>query len=118
MILNLEEIKSIYIVCGKTDLRKGIDGLATYVMEEYNLDVFDKSLFLFCGTQMDRFKALYWQGDGFLLLYKRLENGRIQWPKNKHEVKKIHSKQLLRLLDGLSLEEKKTIHRAKTGAIY
>jgi len=118
MILNLEEIKSIYIVCGKTDLRKGIDGLATYVLEEYNLDVFDQALFLFCGTQMDRFKALYWQGDGFLLLYKRLENGRIQWPRTKHEVKKIDAHQLLRLLAGLSLEEKKTIYPAKTGAIY
>jgi transposase len=34
----------------------------------------------------DRFKALLWQGDGFLLLYKRFEKGRLQWPRTPDEV--------------------------------
>ncbi|MFD1608601.1 IS66 family insertion sequence element accessory protein TnpB [Oceanobacillus luteolus] len=31
-------VKNIYIVCGKTDMRKGIDGLATFVQDHFELD--------------------------------------------------------------------------------
>ena len=58
----------IYIACGYTDLRRGIDGLAGIVEREFQLDPFSDSLFLFCGRRKDRIKALYWEGDGFLLL--------------------------------------------------
>lgn len=68
----------IYLACGYTDLRRGIDGLAEIVTSKFKLDPFDSSLFLFCGRRCDRIKALYWEGDGFLLLYKRLERGRGQ----------------------------------------
>jgi transposase len=91
-------------VCGKTDLRRGIDGLAAIVQEQYQLDPYNHALYLFCGNRKDRFKALCWDGDGFLLLYKRLEDGRLQWPTNQNEVKRLHSKQLLRLLSGWSVD--------------
>ena len=77
----------IYIACGYTDLRRGIDGLAGIVEREFQLDPFSDSLFLFCGRRKDRIKGLYWEGDGFLLLYKRLEEGAFQWPRNEGEVK-------------------------------
>ena len=73
MLVNWTQPKHVFIVCGKTDLRKGIDGLAAVVAENYDLDLFDDSLFLFCGTRNDRFKGLYWDGEGFILLYKRFE---------------------------------------------
>lgn len=118
MLLDFNQIPNIFIVCGKTDLRKGIDGLAAFITETYQLDVFDQALFLFCGTRPDRFKAIYWEGDGFLLLYKRFENGHLQWPRDKSEVKKINVQQLKRLLSGFAIEEKKTIHRSTPGAYY
>ncbi|MDF3333837.1 IS66 family insertion sequence element accessory protein TnpB [Lacticaseibacillus rhamnosus] len=68
---------NIYIICGRTDLRKGIVGLAALVTEEYQMDVFDNALFIFCSTRKDRFKALYWTKNGFLLLYKRFEDGAV-----------------------------------------
>ena len=43
-----------------TDLRKGIDGLAALVQQEFQLDPFTSTLFLFCGRRRDRIKALYW----------------------------------------------------------
>ena len=70
MLLDFTHVPNIFIVCGKTDLRKGIDGLAAIVQHEYNLDVYDDALFLFCGGRRDRFKMLYYEKDGFLLLYK------------------------------------------------
>ncbi|WP_411158684.1 IS66 family insertion sequence element accessory protein TnpB, partial [Turicibacter sp. T129] len=59
------------MVCGHTDMRCGIDGLAGIITNKYNLDLFNDALFLFCGRKKDRFKALYWDKDGFILLYKR-----------------------------------------------
>ena len=65
----------VYIACGYTDLRKGIDGLAQLVCQQFELDPFTNTLFLFCGRRRDRIKGLYWERDGFILLYKRLEQG-------------------------------------------
>lgn len=54
------------------------DGLAAIVVQNFKLDPFENALFLFCGNKKDRMKALLWEGDGFLLMYKRLENGAFQ----------------------------------------
>ena len=75
--------KQVYIVCGYTDLRSGIDTLASIVDAKtdncpYVLD----TLYLFCGRKSDRIKGLVWEKDGFLLLYKRLEQGKFVWPRN------------------------------------
>ena len=71
-------IKKIYIACGYTDLRCGVDGLAALIQYRFELDPFDEgTIFLFCGRRSDRIEALLWEGDGFLLLlYKRLSDGR------------------------------------------
>ena len=72
--------KKVYLAMGFTDLRRGIDGLATIVRFQFKLDPYDKNtLFLFCGRRCDRIKALLWEGDGFLLMYKRLDNGAFRW---------------------------------------
>ncbi|MDR2832225.1 MAG: IS66 family insertion sequence element accessory protein TnpB [Streptococcaceae bacterium] len=118
MILDLKQVPNIFVICGKTDLRKGIDGLATLVTEEYGMDPFDQSLFLFCGSQPNRFKALYWDTTGFILLYKRFENGKLQWPNNKDEIKQLTFDQVDRLLSGLAIIEKRTVAPAKVGSFY
>ena len=71
----------VYIALGYTDLRRGIDGLAAIVQESFALDPFTNTLFLFCGRRKGRIKGLLWEGNGFLLLYKRLETGSFQWPR-------------------------------------
>lgn len=101
----------VYIACGYTDLRRGIDGLAGIVKQSFHLDPFSSSVFLFCGHHADRFKALYWDSDGFVLLYKRLENGRYQWPRTEEEVRELSRQELRWLLEGLSIYQPKA-HRA------
>lgn len=54
----------VYIACGYTDLRKGIDGLARMVQQQFELDPFTNTLFLFCGRRRDRIKGLYWEKGG------------------------------------------------------
>ena len=66
-------LKKIYLAAGYTDLHRGIDGLATMIRFRFQLDPYDKNtLFLFCGKKTNRIKGLLWEGDSFLLLYKRL----------------------------------------------
>lgn len=99
----------IYIACGYTDLRKGIDGLAAMVQQRYELDPQSDSLFLFCGKKRDRIKALYWEGDGFVLMYKRLEAGAYQWPRHVNEVKDITAQQYRWLMEGLKIDQPKAL---------
>ena len=103
-----------YIACGYTDLRRGIDGLASLVQQQFQMDPFQRALFLFCGRRRDRIKALYWEGDGFLLLYKRLESGSFQWPRNGVEVQQLSAQQYRWLMEGLSVEQPKA-HRPVEG---
>ena len=76
MLNNATGFKKIYLATGFTDLRRGIEGLTSIVKFQFNLDPYDKdTLFLFCGRRSDRIKALLWEGDGFMLMYKRLNIG-------------------------------------------
>ena len=63
------------------------------------------TLFLFCGTRADRFKGLLWEGDGFVLIYKRLSfDGRFQWPRDSDEARDITPEQYRLLMSGFTLE--------------
>lgn len=104
----------MYIALGYTDLRRGIDGLAAIVQEQFQLDPFTNTLFLFCGRRKDRIKGLLWEGDGFLLLYKRLEQGSFQWPRTGDEARQITPQQYRWLMEGLSIEQPKA-NRKITG---
>ncbi|RSU09495.1 IS66 family insertion sequence element accessory protein TnpB [Vagococcus acidifermentans] len=115
MLLDLTAVKQVYIVTGFCDLRKGIDGLAGIVQQDYQMDVYDDAIFLFCGRRSDRFKLLYWDGDGWLLCYKRIENGRLQWPRKKDEVRQLTHQQIRWLLDGLSIDQKRAIKPGVNG---
>lgn len=77
MLKELTLNSTVYLVTGYSDLRKGIEGLAAVVQGTLSLDPFNKSLYLFCGRRRDRIKGLLWEGDGFLLLYKRLDTARM-----------------------------------------
>ena len=103
MLMELTCFKEIYIACGRTDLRRGIDGLAMIVKEQFRLDPFRKDvLFLFCGRRGDRIKCLLWEDTGFLLLYKRFEKGSLCWPRTPEEAVCISKNQFRLLLKGLN----------------
>ena len=94
MTIQLSSLGQVYLVCGKTDMRQGIDSLAYLVKSQFDLDPFSGQVFLFCGGRKDRFKALYWDGQCFWLLYKLFENGKLTWPNDEQEVKTLTSQQV------------------------
>ena len=69
---------NIYIVCGHTDMRKSIDGLAALVQQQFQLDLFTSSAFLFCGRRRDRLKVLLWEADGLDRKSTRLNSSHVK----------------------------------------
>ena len=61
MLSDFTGADKVFIACGYTDLRRDIDGLASIVQQQFSLDPFTNTLFLFCGRRRDRIKALYWE---------------------------------------------------------
>ena len=103
MLEDAAGIRTVERCVGTVDLRKGIDGLAMIIGDQYGQNPFEKgTLFLFCGKRSDRCKGLLWMGTGFLLLYKRFENGRMSWPRNTQEAADLTEEQFHYLMMGLN----------------
>ena len=109
MLNNASGFRKVYIAAGYTDLRRGIDGLASIVKFNFQLDPYEKDiLFLFCGRRSDRIK-----GYGFLLLYKRLELGGFSWPRTKEEALEITPEQYRALMQGLEIVSRHPIQEVQ-----
>lgn len=108
MLEDVAGIRKVVLACGTVDLRKGIDGLAMIIGDKYKQNPFEKgTLFLFCGQRSDRIKGLLWMGTGFLLLYKRFEDGRLSWPRTTQEAAELTEEQFHYLMLGLNPLEPK-----------
>lgn len=106
MLRSIDTYDSIYVACGFTDLRKNVDGLSILVKQSFNLDPFSNSIFLFCNRSRNRMKALVWDKNGFIMLFKRLDGAgaRFNWPKDSVQVRNITKVQLEKLMDGFSID--------------
>ena len=103
MLYEAHGTKRFIVICGYTDLRKGVQGLAQVIEGNHQLNPFEQdTMFLFCGKRGDRFKALVWEGTGFLMLYKRFENGSLHWPRTPDEAVAISKHEFRLLLQGLN----------------
>lgn len=78
------------------------------VPQQFDGQLDEESLFLFCGRRADRIKALYRTSDGYILLYKRLSNGRFQWPRSEAERKLLDPQSFRWLMEGVHIEQKTT----------
>jgi transposase len=100
--LRLPPATKIYLAIGAVDMRKGFDGLSSYVHQILDLDPFIGHLFLFRGKGGNRMKALYWDGTGLCLFAKRLEDGKFVWPSSAQEgALELTSAQMAMLVEGL-----------------
>ena len=90
------------------DARKSFDGLSGIITNEMQMPIEQGDVFIFLNKRQTHIKCLQWEGDGFGLYYKRLEEGTFEFPDtttpdNTHSI--ITSKQLLLILQGVSLKK-------------
>jgi transposase len=91
----------VWLAVGRTDMRKGFDGLALHVQEILRLDPHGGHIFAFRGRRGDLIKVLWHDGQGMCLFSKRLERGRFIWPSPTDGVVTISRAQLGYLLEGI-----------------
>ena len=100
--------KTIYLACGWTDCRKQINGLLNMVNSNFALSPYDSAVFVFCNKNRDRLKILEFDGSGFWLYMKRLEQNRFKWPEaaNGSKTMELTHEELTYLLGSPMLEQK------------
>lgn len=109
MLLNFLVGTKVYLAAGPTDLRKSFDGLAQLAVERIRQDPLSGALFVFCNRGRNRIRLLYWDGSGYWLLTKRLEEGTFAWPDLGADPEgwRITSQQLVLLVSGIDLKQTK-----------
>ena len=111
MLLSLPTSVSIWLASQPTDLRKSFDSLAEVVRQHLQGDPLSGQLFVFRNKRADRVKLLYWDEDGYVLVYKRLEVGTFRFPPASDASVQVRAADLQMLLDGVDLSTAKRSRR-------
>lgn len=83
------------------DFRRQIDGLMLIIADQLNQNPTTGQLFIFRNRQANKLKLLWWDHNGFVLVYKRIEKGRFKLPAIHDQAFEITKDQLSVLLAGL-----------------
>jgi len=103
MMLSLPTSVRIWLATKATDMRKSFDTLAELVRQQLQGDPLSGQLFVFRNKRADRVKLLYWDEDGFVIVYKRLEAGTFRFPTAATAGVEVRAADLQMLLDGVDL---------------
>jgi transposase len=112
----------IWLATAPADLRKSFDGLAGLVRQHLDNDPLSGHLFVFRNKRSDRVKLLYWDEDGFVIVYKRLEQGTFRFPAAVAGQASVtlRAAELAMLLDGIdwqSARRSKRYHRPASAPV-
>ena len=118
-MLQLNDATPIYLFTAPTDMRKSFNGLSGLISLHFGAaSVTNGSLFVFINRRRDRMKVMSFDGDGLVIWYKRLEEGRYQLPTNRTDRGdvQIDARQLRLILDGVDLSSVKHRKRYRRGS--
>jgi transposase len=104
-MFTLDRAARVWLVLGRTDMRKGVNGLSALVSGRLGFDPMDGSYYVFCGRKRDTVKILYYDKNGYATWYKKLETDQFRWPRTEAEARAVTVEQLGWLLSGLDLEQ-------------
>jgi transposase len=107
----------LYLASKPVDFRKGMDGLASIVMNEFDLGGFSGAIFIFRSKRSDRLKLIDWDGTGLVMTYKRIEGSAFVWPRMSDGVITINRSQFEALFEGLDWQRVVPRHVRKPIAV-
>lgn len=108
----------IWLYPTPVDFRKGINGLSILISNELKLNPTLGQLFLFRDRGAKKIKILFFDRNGFWLLYKRLEKGRLKFPSNLSTAIELTKDQLSWLLSGLNCLEQPSLPTVTASNFY
>lgn len=111
-MLHLSAACRYFLYTGYTDMRKGFDSLCGIVSSRMNQNALNGAVFIFFNKKHNQVKLLLWEGDGFSMYYKRLEQGTYEMAAADSNTASLSvtAPQLQLILQGISL---KSVRRRK-----
>jgi transposase len=103
MLALRDEVK-IYLAIEATDMRKSIDGLLAVILTEFNDKPQTGNLYLFHNKSGDKVKCIFWDRNGYVIYYKRLETGKFKIKPRTDKRAVLNHAQLSWLLAGLDFD--------------
>ncbi len=110
-MLNLGSATRVFVATAPVDLRGGFNRLFALTQSLLQQDPLSGHWFVFTNRTRNRLKILFWDGSGLWVCAKRLERGRFSWPTSQQACASLRSEELMALLSGLDIREKKDWYR-------
>jgi transposase len=109
MVVGLPPSVRVYFATALVDMRNGVDGLRAIVEKTLRKNPNEGHLFVFVGKAKDKVKILFWDKNGYVVYFKRLERGRFQLPAvdERRTRVEMEATELAMLLDGIDLNAKR-----------
>ena len=115
-MFGLNESMNFYLYKKPTDIRKGFNGLSGIITNETSYEILSGDVFIFINKQRNKMKLLRWETGGFVLYYKRLEQGTFEvlQIENNEFIYKVDYNKLVMLINGISTKNITYRKRYKT----
>jgi transposase len=110
--------EKIWLYNRPVDFRKQIDGLVVLVSDQLKADPVSGQIFLFKNMSSNKVKILWWDSNGFWLLYKRLERGKFCFPKSGEDIWSLNKDELSWLLSGLNFTLQKRLPKVSASKFF
>jgi Transposase and inactivated derivatives len=106
-MIGLTQHHNYHLYGASTDMRKGFNGLCGLVTQHMNRDVMNGEVYIFINRRRDKMKMLVWEQGGFMLYYKRLEQGTFELPRQTSQNGQISIswQTLLLMITGIKLDK-------------
>lgn len=116
MIQHCPNLK-FHVATKPVDFRKGMDGLAAIILNDFDLDPFSGAVFIFRSKRSDRLKLILWDGTGLVMTYKRIEGKGFVWPKVEDGLMRLTRAQFESLFEGLDWKRMTTRREIRPVAV-
>ena len=108
-MIDLPKNVKIYFAVQPVNMHRSFDGLAMIAQEVLKQNPLSSNIFIFRNKRADKIKMIYWDRNGFVIIYKRLVKGWFKYPKMNQSCLELSELELNLLLDGIDFTRLKPL---------